>query len=179
MLANTLLWPSWEPIRIRQNTQAAIRAHGAYAALELTALVEPGTADTARLEAVRRAAGLASNALETALNRALQEPRQQARKDAQTALLVDAALRRLAGRLLALQHDPAQAGSDPALLSAWRSWLARAFEALAARQPLPEDRPPERNHAALGRIALQIELIAGAINHAPPRPAAAVPAQAA
>ncbi|MGI4952127.1 MAG: FUSC family protein [Janthinobacterium lividum] len=158
-----LLWPSWEPQRVREALAAAILAHAAYADLELAALLEPGNTAPARLEAVRRAAGLASNNLETALNRALQEPRNVVRNEAETALVVDAALRRLAGRLLALQHDPAQAGSDPALLQTWRTWLAGAFAALAARQPLPPGQPPDRAHPAMGRMARQIELIAGSL----------------
>ena len=163
VLGGALLWPSWEPQRVRLALSTAIQAHGAYAELELTALLEPGRTPPARLEAVRRAAGLASNNLETALNRALQEPQQAARREAQTALVVDAALRRLAGRLLALQHDPAQAGSDRVLLQSWRDWLARAFAALAAGETLPPGQPPDRAHPALGRMARQIELIAGSL----------------
>ena len=163
VLGGALLWPSWEPIRVRQALLAAIRTHAAYADLELAALETPGTVAQHRLEAVRRAAGLASNDLETALNRALQEPRSRARPDTQTALVVDAALRRLAGRLLALQHDPAQAGADPIPLQAWRRWMAESFAALQAGQPLPTAQPVDRNHPALGRMARQLALMAGAL----------------
>jgi len=163
VLGGALLWPSWEPARVRQALGAAIRAHAEYADLELAALSAPDSVPQARLEAVRRAAGIASNTLETALNRALQEPRQRARAEAETALVVDAALRRLAGRLLALQHDPAQAGSDPALLDAWRRWIADAFAALEAGQAPPAAQPVDRDHPALGRMARQIALIAGAL----------------
>jgi uncharacterized membrane protein YccC len=161
--SGVLLWPSWEPTRVRQAMEAAIKAHGAYADLELTALLRPGTVTAASLEAVRRAAGLASNNLEAALNRALQEPRQSARRESETALVVDAALRRLAGRLLALQHDPAQAGSDPVLIEAWRQWMAASFKALQSGKPLPATELPDDNHPALGRMARQIALIAGAL----------------
>lgn len=166
VLGAGLLWPSWEPIRVRAALADAIRAHAAYADLELAALIEPRPPGAemhgAPLEAARRAAGLASNTLETALNRALQEPRQRARAEAQAALVVDAALRRLAGRLLALQHDPAQAGSDPATLAAWRVWMTAAFKALQAGALLPEQ-PTDRDHPAMSRMARQISLVAGAI----------------
>ncbi len=158
-----LLWPSWEPGRVRQALAAAITAHAAYADLELSALIDPAATSPEALEAVRRAAGLASNNLETALNRALQEPRNAARREAETALVVDAALRRLAGRLLALQHDPAQAGCDKATLTAWRAWMAQSFAALASSQPLPPAQPPDVAHPAMGRMARQIALIAGAL----------------
>ncbi len=164
VLANLVLWPSWEPVRIRQAMRDAIQAHAAYADMELGALIDPASSSPIRLEMVRRAAGLSSNTLETALNRALQEPRQKARQDAETAMLVDAALRRLAGRLLALQHDPAQAGDDKARLAAWRTWLADALAALADHHALPATAPPERDHPAFGRMARQIELIAGALD---------------
>jgi uncharacterized membrane protein YccC len=159
-----LLWPSWEPTRVREALATAVAAHGAYADLELAALLEPGTIEPAALEAVRRAAGLASNNLETALNRALQEPRHEARRESETALVVDAALRRLAGRLLALQHDPAQAGSNPVTLKAWRAWMADAFAALRTGSPLPDVNLPDQDHPALSRMARQITLIAGALN---------------
>lgn len=158
-----LVWPSWEGERVRSALASAIAAHAAYADLELAALLDRGATMPAALENVRRAAGLASNNLEAALSRALQEPRSEARAEAETALVVDAALRRLAGRLLALQHDPAQAGSDRTLLAAWRAWLTDAFAAVAAAQPLPAQ-PPERDHPALGRMARQMALIAGAMS---------------
>ena len=161
-----LLWPSWEPGRVRDALAAAITAHAAYADLELAALLDPAAIPPAKLEATRRAAGLTSNNLETALNRALQEPRAAIRRDAETALLVDAALRRLAGRLLALQHDPAQAGANPATLAAWRRWIAEAFAAIAAARPLPAPPPPDAAHPAMGRLARQLTLVAGAL--APP-----------
>ena len=175
VLGGALLWPSWEPIRVRQALAAAIGAHAAYADLELAALEAPGSVAQGPLEAVRRAAGLASNTLETALNRALQEPRSRARLEAETALVVDAALRRLAGRLLALQHDPAQAGSDPALLGEWRRWMAEGFAALQAGEALPTAQPVDRDHPALGRMARQVALMAGALRAADPAASAPRP----
>ena len=167
VLGGILLWPSWEPARVRQALAEAIAAHAAYAELELNALIDPGTAPVAELEAGRRAAGRASNELETALNRAMHEPRRAAYPDLQVTLVVDAALRRLAGRLLALQHDPSQAGGDHALLAAWRDWLSNALKALAAGRALPDGQPPERDHPALGRMARQVELIGGALRQSP------------
>ena len=161
-----LLWPSWEHGRVRDALLAAIRAHAAYADLELSAM-EGGALPPDGLEAARRAAGLASNNLETALNRAMQEPHGAERAKAAPAMVVDAALRRFAARLLALQHDPSQAGTDPATLAAWRRWLSAAFAALAAGDPLRCGPPPDRDHPAMGRIARQVELMAGALASAP------------
>ena len=92
-----LLWPSWEPPRVRDDLLAAIGAHAAYADAELATLMGEapiGSADTAR-----RAAGLASNNLETTLSRALQEPGHRFDRELQVAMVADAALRRTAGRL--------------------------------------------------------------------------------
>ena len=157
-----LLWPSWEHDRVRDALATALRAHAAYADLELAAM-QAGDAAADGIEAARRTAGLASNNLETALNRALHEPHGAERAQAASALVVDAALRRFAARLLALQHDPAQAGTDPAALAAWRTWLAGAFDSLVAGTPLRCGPPPDRSHPAMGRIARQVELMAGTL----------------
>lgn len=203
VLGGALLWPSWEPGRVRDALAAALRAHAAYADLELAALqrmigkareestggstagesmggdgkVEVGGVDRDGLEAARRAAGVASNNLETALNRALHEPGGAERAQVGTALVADAALRRFAARLLAMQHDPRQAGPDPAALGRWRAWLGGAFADLVERRPLAAGPPPDREHAALGRMARQVELMAGALAGAasPALPAPALP----
>ncbi len=60
---------------------------------------------TASVEAARRACGIASNNLEASLSRALQEPRRGQERKLEIDLAADAALRRLGGALLALQHD--------------------------------------------------------------------------
>ena len=99
--------------------------------------------------------------LETALNRALQEPSRLLRSHAEPGLVVDAALRRMAGRLLALQHDPAQAGPVDADIHAFRVWLAGAMEALAGW--VPPAGPPPAATLALGRMGRQVELMAGAV----------------
>ena len=157
-----VLWPSWEPNRVQTELQAALQAHAAYADLELAALL--GEAPDAALDAARRGAGMASNNLEASLSRALQEPRRAARASLETAMVVDAALRRLAGRLSALQHDPALAGTaGPDALRSWRGWLASAFAALTAGAPLPDGAPAAEGAGPLARIARQVELMDGAL----------------
>ncbi len=155
-----VLWPSWEPDRLRRELCAALTAHAAYADVELAALL--GEAPAAALDQVRRAAGVASNNLEASLARALQEPRRSARAGLESAMVVDAALRRLAGRLTSIQHDPGMA-PERAALSAWREWLRLAFQSLAEGTVLPPGQPTIEAGSATARIARQIELIDGAL----------------
>ena len=161
VLGNLLLWPSWEPARVRADLQKAIAAHAAYADAEFAALL--GEAATPP-DVARRTAGIATNALETSLARALQEPKPSARPELRAAMVADAALRRVAGRLAAVQHAPNLTASLD--LPAWRIWLARAFAALAAGDPLPAGRPPDAQTGSLARIARQIALIDGALRPA-------------
>ncbi len=161
-----VLWPSWEPNRVQQELRGALQAHAKYADLELATLLQE--APDAALDAARRAAGMASNNLEASLSRALQEPRRAARAGLETAMTVDAALRRLAGRLSALQYDPAMAGNPgPEALRAWREWLASAFAALTAGTPLPGGSPAIEGTGPLARIARQLELMDGALRRRP------------
>ncbi|HEY0202649.1 MAG TPA: FUSC family protein [Acetobacteraceae bacterium] len=161
-----VLWPSWEPNRVQQELRGALQAHARYADLELATLLQE--APDAALDAARRAAGMASNNLEASLSRALQEPRRAARAGLETAMTVDAALRRLAGRLSALQHDPALAGDfAPEALRAWREWLAAAFAALTDGAPLPGGLPAAEGTGPLARIARQLELMDGALRRTP------------
>lgn len=162
------LWPSWEPVRLRREVSAAISAHAAYADAELGFLL--GEADEAAADQARRGAGVASNNLEASLSRALLEPGQRDRLEA--AMVIDAALRRLAGRLAAMQLDPGlRAHVPPAALRAWRAWIAAAMASLTAggtaglpaRPPFPPGEEPE----GLGRISRQVELMAGAIGRLP------------
>ncbi len=154
-----LLWPSWEPARVRDDLLTAIGAHAAYADAELAALMGEtliGSADRAR-----RAAGLASNNLETTLSRALQEPGHASHAELQAAMVADAALRRVAGRLAALQHAPGLAsGAD---VATWRRWLSASFDALRSGATLPPDGPVDTEDGPLGRIARQVVLIDGAM----------------
>ena len=159
VVGGLLLWPSWEPARVRGDLRTAIEAHAAYADAELATLMGEapiGSADTAR-----RAAGLASNNLETTLSRALQEPGHASRRELQVAMVADAALRRTAGRLAALQHAPGLAG--PAEIEAWRNWLKASFAALLTGAALPAEVPADPANGPLGRIARQLALIDGAM----------------
>jgi uncharacterized membrane protein YccC len=143
--ANTLLWPSWEPDRVRADLQAALAAHAAYAG----AVLNPSPDHDA--ERARRAAGLASNNLEASLARAMQEPRRGQRTRFEAALVADAALRRVAGRLIAISL--AGAGGGPVA-----RWVVVALAALAARRPVPP-RPSGQGAPMLDRLARQVELL--------------------
>ncbi|MGC8522956.1 MAG: FUSC family protein [Acidibrevibacterium sp.] len=160
-----VLWPSWEPERVRGELAAALSAHARYAEATLAFLL--AEAGEAHVEAARRAAGIASNNLEASLARALHEPHRRQRARLETALLADAALRRLAGRLAAMRLAAAPiAAADHPTLAAWRAWIGPALDALAAGAipatpaPYPPNDPTLAE--ALGRIARQIDLIAGA-----------------
>ena len=155
-----VLWPSWEPERVEGELAAALSAHARYAEATLAFLLAEG--DEGRVEAARRAAGIASNNLEASLARALHEPRRRQRERLETALLADAALRRLAGRLAAMRLAAAPiATADHATLSAWRAWIGPALATLAAMPAPPTPSDPALAEA-LGRIARQVDLIAGA-----------------
>ncbi len=159
-----VLWPSWEPDRLRGELQTAIAAHARYADAVL------GRAEAETVEAARRAAGLASNNLETSIARLLLEPGQAAAKPRagpdrlEAAMLVDTALRRLAGRLAALRltAEP-DAGMDAADWAAWREWIATALAGLQQMPPPAPPRPAARPVEALARIGRQIELMQGAL----------------
>ncbi len=160
VLGCAVLWPSWEPGRLSRELRAALDAHAAYADTELAVLL--GEQPAAALDAVRRAAGVASNNLEASLARALQEPRRSARAGLESVMVVDAALRRLAGRLSSFQHDPASV-PGAAELAAWRNWLGLAFQVLADGTTLPPGQPQHEPGSAMARIARQIELMSGAL----------------
>lgn len=160
-----VLWPSWEPHRLPADVKAAIAAHGQYAEAELSLIL--GETDAANVESARRAAGLATNNVEAAVARALLEPRHKHDDRLEAAMVIDAALRRLAGRLAAMQFDPGQtAALSQTAWRNWRSWISTALcdlsngrSSLVAHPDL-EDGPHTQ---ALGRIARQVELIAGTI----------------
>ncbi len=77
-------------------------------------------------------------------------------------MVVDASLRRFAGRLVALQHDPTLVADVPRdALRAWRDWMHDAVNRLASgRSDLPP-RPTALETDAMRHIARQIELVAG------------------
>jgi uncharacterized membrane protein YccC len=157
-----LLWPSWEPVRLRGELSTALAAHAKFAEAELDCLLGDGPAEAA--DQARREAGVASNNLETSISRALLEPRRSTRPGLQQAMVADAALRRMAGRLSVLQLDPHHVdGLTPEVLRRWRDWVGTALRALAESRPVPGSRPEGHPPDALARIAQQIELLRVAV----------------
>ncbi len=155
-----ILWPSWEPDRLRLELATALAAHAAFAEAELDVLL--GQEAAASVHRARRAAGVASNNLETAISRALNEPRREQNRTLQSAMVMDAALRRMAGRLSALQLDPHQAdGTEPEMLRRWRDWIGGSLRRMATGEKVAGRRPDGRAPDALLRIARQIELLEG------------------
>lgn len=164
LLGSWLLWPIWEPGRLDRELRTTVRAHGRYAAAEIAGLL--GEATPAAVAAARRAAGVASNNLEASLQRAMLEPRHAVNGRIEAVLTIDAALRRLAGRLSMLHVDSRPNGHDPAAWHAWRAWIEATAEQVAAGRPELPPRPalPEAdpNADSLRRIAMQMELTASA-----------------
>ena len=160
--AGFVLWPTWEPERLPQEARAAIGAHGVYAEAALAAVSGAGAA---AVDVARRGAGVASNSLEASISRALTEPGAAGRDRLEAALVIDAALRRCAGRLAAMQLDPARlrAALSPEALAAWRDWIGGAMRALAAGVTTLPPRPDVPEADSPVRIARQIELMAGAM----------------
>jgi len=159
--ANFLLWPSREPELVAIEVKNAIAAHGAYAEADFSVLL--GETTPAVLGQARRAAGLASNRLEELITRALLDPSCKNPDKLEAAMVVDAALRRCAGRLTTLPHDPAIRRLDPAAMRIWRDWIAASLRRLAGGQTDLPPRPDGAETEALARIARQIELMAGTI----------------
>ncbi len=161
--AGFVLWPTWEPERLPQEARVAIGAHGAYAEAALGAVIDPSSAGA--VDVARRAAGVASNSLEASISRALTEPGAAGRDRLEAALVIDAALRRCAGRLSAMQLDPARlrAALPPEALAAWRDWIGGAMRMLAAGETALPPRPEVAEADSPVRIARQIELMAGAM----------------
>jgi uncharacterized membrane protein YccC len=160
--AGFVLWPTWEPERLGQEARAAIGAHGAYAEAALAFVA--GEVPVGAVDRARRAAGLASNSLEASISRALTEPGAAGPDRLEAALVIDAALRRLAGRLTAVQLDPGlRAALPPDALAAWHDWIGGATRALAVGETTLPPRPSVAEADPLVRIARQIELMAGTI----------------
>ena len=161
-----MLWPTWEPARLRGEMRAAIAAHGRYACAEIAALL--GEASAEAVETARRAAGVASNNAEASLQRALLEPTRADTGRLRAALTIDAALRRMAGRISALQVNAGRAPARPrgvaGLAASGSKPPARALAAgrsdLPPRPPLPQGDPDGKS---LARIARQLDLAAGAL----------------
>jgi uncharacterized membrane protein YccC len=163
--ANLTLWPSREPERLGGEARAAIAAYGRFAEAELDYLL--GDIPLRETEGRRRAAGVAGNALEAAISRALIEPGGSKGAQLEAALVIDAALRRCGGRLSAIQHDLGMRGVPASSLRAWRDWIGNSMRKLGEGDV---DLPPRPQAAceALARLARQVELMAGASNRLTP-----------
>ncbi|GJD49154.1 hypothetical protein OPKNFCMD_1884 [Methylobacterium crusticola] len=163
VLSGLVLWPLWEPERVRTELRAALLAHARYAEAVVAERLGEGPAGAA--EAAARAAGLATNNLEASLSRALQEPRRRGRSRIEAAMVADATLRRMAGRLSVLRHDPEPRGLDPAVWRAWRDWVTAALARAARGEALPR-KPDAAEAEPLARIGAQVELLAGSLRRA-------------
>ncbi|HYZ25060.1 MAG TPA: FUSC family protein [Rhodopila sp.] len=163
--ANFLLWPPKEPELVAPAVRDALTAHAAYAEAAFNALLgQPDT--TTALEVARRNAGVASNTLEALIARVLLTPGEQGKEALEAAMAIDAALRRSAGRLATLQHDPAAFRVMPeSSVREWKDWMVDALRAVAAGHTALPPRPAgAAGMDTLARIARQIELIAGAMD---------------
>ena len=161
-----VLWPSWEPDRLINEIRSAISAHGRYAEAESAYVLGEASADS--VETARRTAGVASNNLEASLSRALLEPHHVPRDRLEAALVIDAALRRIAGKLSTLQLHPNLWTALPReSWTHWRDWIASAMQALASGALDLPQKPSlgsgDQAADALLRIARQVELIGGAL----------------
>lgn len=154
--ANFLLWPSREPDLVAAEAKKAIAAHADFAEADFAALL----GEKSPVEQTRRAAGVASNALEALITRALLEPGRDKQVPLEAAMVIDAALRRCAGRLATMQHGAEQVPQET--LRRWRDWIARSLHGLAEGRTDLTPRPAGPASATLTRIARQIELMSGA-----------------
>jgi uncharacterized membrane protein YccC len=148
-----LLWPDFGLSSLEPVIAQALAAHATWLNAVFATLLEGAP----RPDAARRAAGLASNNLEAALARALLEPHAKGDKAIGRAAVIDAALRRMAGRLAVLSLQmPAIPPEERPLWETWHVWLNDCFHNnLSERPPLPTG--PGRE--ALTRLARQIDLI--------------------
>jgi uncharacterized membrane protein YccC len=157
--ASFVLWPSREPERLLANAQDAIAAHGRYAEAVLGSLL--GDVPETAVDPARREAGLATNALEASISRSLIEQGGGSRNLLEAVLVIDAALRRFAGRLSAMPLEP---GTRPAeSLRLWRDWIGGAARSLATGQTDLAPRPDAVATDAVSRVIRQIDLMAGAM----------------
>jgi hypothetical protein len=160
--AGFVLWPSKERELLGAEVKTAIAAHGAYAEADFSVLLNE--ASPATLGQARRAAGVASNTLEALITRALLDPTRKNPEKLEAAMVVDAALRRCAGRLTTLRFDPATANSlSPDTLRVWRDWIGNSLRSLANGQTDLPPRPEGGETESLARLARQIELMSGAV----------------
>lgn len=153
VLGNLVFWPGFEHARVETSIAKALAAHAAYVRAVFLALLE----GEAVADAARRGAGLASNNLEASLARALLEPHRGRDMAIERGAIVDAALRRIAGRLSVLALDrPPIIGETRQVLHDWQNFLT---ESLAGRKVNRPDLPSGILAEALTRLARQVELI--------------------
>jgi uncharacterized membrane protein YccC len=150
---NLLLWPGFEHVRVEAGIAQALAAHAAYVRAVFAALAKGEEVP----DASRRAAGMASNNLEALLARALAEPHRGRDLVIERGAVVDAALRRIAGRLSVLAWDrPVIADEMRPLWAAWQDFLTSGLTGKAGKRP---DIPAGSTADALTRLARQVELI--------------------
>ena len=180
LVCSLALWPGRQPQRAMNEVQAAITAQAQSADATFAEML--GESDGKAWDSARRQAGIASNALESALSRSMLEPRLVSGGHVNAALTIDAALRRIMGRLTVLRASWAggQAADlpdaiTPDAIRQWRQWCADcagrvlnpetagAMEITLRPRPSLVARDDEPVADSLRRIARQIELIAGAM----------------
>ncbi len=154
-----LLWPSWEPDRLRSEMREALRAHAVYAGASLRLPAKLGSISD--LDNARRAAGLASINLERSLSRSLHAPRRSRPPRLDAIVTVDAILRRIAGRLAALALENESEALAPADWIAWSDWVEHSLLAMTEQDLALPSRAKLRAEPALDRIARQIDLLSG------------------
>jgi uncharacterized membrane protein YccC len=157
------LWPSWEPQRLADEACATIAAHARYADAVLSQLL--GDVAVQLVDRARRDAGVASNRLEASIARALGEPVAGHGERLEAAMVIDAASRRCAGRLSAIQLDPGMRRAvTTEIWRIWRDWVVASLDRLGAGKVDLAPRPQTTVAIeALARIARQIELMEGAV----------------
>jgi hypothetical protein len=88
----------------------------------------------------------------------------------EAAMVIDAALRRFAGRLSAMQLDPdLRAAFGAETWRGWRDWLGGSMRALAEGHGVLAPRPPIApgpRAETLQRMARQVELMAAVVERA-------------
>ncbi|MBN8899913.1 MAG: FUSC family protein, partial [Rhodospirillales bacterium] len=139
--ASFMLWPTREPAQLIAGGREAVAAHARYAEAVFAHLLHPG--DGSALERARREAGIATNTFEATINRALLELRSDESGQLEAALVIDAALRRCAGRLSVLQFEAAGARETvpDAALAGWGAWIVAGLQHVASGDPDLPARP--------------------------------------
>ena len=158
LAACMLLWPSWEPDRLAKEIGNALLAHARLADIIFAACL--GTAPRGDAEQARRAAGVANNNLEASLSRSLQEPHRSRNRDLEAGLVIDGAVRRLGGALIAFQHEVAAHGvTDTAAMRHWQQWITGALRSLSLGQRVMQPPPSTPSDSTLARLRRAIDVI--------------------